>query len=202
MKLVDDIAALEALYPAKPSRAATEKVVDRLTPSYRKWIMAARFCVISTVGPEGTDGSPRGDSGPVALALDDRTLAIPDWRGNNRLDSLRNIVRDGRISLMFMVPGARNVMRVNGQAVLSCDPALIERFDRDGGHPVTVIVVTIREVYPQCARAILRSGLWEPGDLSAGLPSVGEMMHDATNGTFDGKSYDAEWPERAKKSMW
>ena len=114
MKVIETIAALEALYPSKPSEPATIKVTDWLTPSYRAWIAASRFCIVSTVGPEGTDASPRGEDGPVALELDERTLAIPDWKGNNRLDTLRNIVRDGRVSLMFMVPGSMNVMRVNG----------------------------------------------------------------------------------------
>jgi PPOX class probable FMN-dependent enzyme len=201
MSRIETIEALEALYPKKPSTAATVKVTDRLIPAYRDWIGAARFCILSTVGPEGTDASPRGDEGPVALALDDRTLAIPDWKGNNRLDTLRNIVRDGRVSVMFMVPGSMNVMRVNGTAVLTADPDMTGRFERAGQSPRSVILVTVGEVYPQCARAILRAGLWSRDDAD-GLPTMGEMLSQATGGGFDGASYDMEWPDRAKDSMW
>lgn len=202
MRKIETIGALEALYGEKPGEAATGKVVDRLTPTYRRWIMSSRFCVISTVGPEGTDGSPRGDDGPVVLELDPKTLALPDWRGNKRLDSLRNIVRDGRVSLMFFVPGSSNVIRVNGTAVLTDEPELCARFEQQGKHPQTVIVITIEEVYSQCARAIIRSGLWTSGDQSEGLPSVGDIMRDVTNGVFDGESYDKEWDARAAKTMW
>ena len=134
---VEDIASLEALY-GTPPQAALVKVARRMTPAYRRWIMESRLCVLSTVGPEGTDGSPRGDEGPVVAELDPGTLAMPDWHGNNRLDSLRNIVRDGRVSLMFMVPGSANVMRVNGTARLSTDEALRGRFEKKGRLPTTV----------------------------------------------------------------
>ena len=157
---------------------------------------------MTTVGPDGTDGSPRGDDGPVVLELDPQTLALPDWRGNQRLDSLRNIVTDGRVSLLFMVPGSNTVVRVNGSAVLSDNPDLVERFEQKGRHPATVIVIRIAEIYTQCARALIRSGLWTAGDQSDGLPSVGEIMTDVTQGDFDGVSYDAEWAARAAKTMW
>lgn len=201
MRKIDSIEALEALYQPKVGEAASAKVVDHLTPTYRAWIARARFCVLSTVGPEGTDGSPRGDDGPVVLELDERTLALPDWKGNNRLDTLRNIVRDGRISLMFMVPGSNNVIRVNGHAILSDDPELTGRFEQQGKHPKSAIVVTIHELYSQCARAVLRAGLWTRSD-AEGLPSVGDIMRDVTNGEFDGESYDREWPDQAAKTMW
>ena len=119
--------------------------------------MAVRLCVLSTVGPEGTDGSPRGDDGPVVRIADEKTLLMPDWRGNNRADSLRNMVRDGRVSLMFMVPGSNNVVRVNGTAVLSIAKDLLTRFSDKGRRPRSVIVVTIGEIYSQCARALMRA---------------------------------------------
>ena len=115
MITIDSLEELEALYDT-PLPATLDKVQTALTPAYRRWIQAARFLVLTTVGPEGTDGSPRGDDGPVVTALHVRTLAMPDWRGNQRPDSLRNIVSDGRVSLMFMVPGSNTVVRVNGQA--------------------------------------------------------------------------------------
>jgi PPOX class probable FMN-dependent enzyme len=197
---VHDIESLERLY-GTPGEAALIKVAHHLTPEYRRWIMASRFCVMTTVGPQGTDGSPRGDDGPVVQEMDSRTLLLPDWRGNNRLDSLRNIVADGRISLMFMVPGSANVIRVNGSAILSTDPSLTSRFDRDGTLPRTVIVITIGEIYSQCARALIRARLWTAGDESAGLPSVGEILA-AMKAGFDGSAYDDEWPRRAAGSMW
>jgi PPOX class probable FMN-dependent enzyme len=173
-----------------------------MTPLYREWIMASKFCVLSTVGPQGTDGSPRGDDGPVVLELDERTLAMPDWRGNNRLDSLRNIIQDGRISLMFMVPGSNNVIRVNGQAILTDDAELRARFEKKGRQPATVIVITIGEIYTQCARALMRAGTWSGTDESAGLPTVGEILAEMTSGEEGGAPYDDAWGARAAKTMW
>lgn len=201
MQFIQDIETLEAVYDAAVVPAALSKVADHLTPHYRRWIEAARFCVLSTVGPEGTDGSPRGDDGPVLRVLDARTLALPDWRGNNRIDSLRNIVRDGRVSLMVMVPGSHNVVRVNGTARLTADPEMTETFTQRGKHPRSVIVIEIAEVYFQCAKAIMRAGLWARGDDSAGLPTAGEMIREA-DATFDAETYDAGYPEQAKGRMW
>jgi len=201
MHWIDTEEALSALYGPPPD-AAVVKVTRRLTPAYQAWIERARFCFLSTTGPEGTDCSPRGDDGPVVQVADPGTLLMPDWRGNNRIDSLRNIVRDGRLSLAFMVAGSNTVMRVNGTGRLSTDPALLARFARDGTLPRLVIVVAVSEVYSQCARALLRSGLWREGDCSAGLPSVGQMLSEITEGGIDGAAYDTEWPGRAAKTMW
>ncbi|PWJ18146.1 pyridoxamine 5'-phosphate oxidase family protein [Jannaschia seohaensis] len=196
---ITDLEALHALY-GTPGAAALDKVADRLTPLYRRWILASRFCILSTVGPEGTDASPRGDDGPVVQALDARTLLLPDWRGNQRLDSLRNIVRDPRVSLMFMVPGSANVIRVNGTARLTTDPELIARFEERGRRPTLIAAITIGEVYSQCARAILRAGLW--GETPApDLPSVGDLLQEQ-RAEFDGAAYDAAWPAHAARSMW
>lgn len=198
--VVTDVAALEALY-GTPGKASLIKVAPKLTPLYRKWIMASRLCIVSTVGPEGTDGSPRGDDGPVVQELDAGTLLLPDWRGNNRIDTLRNIVADGRISLLFMVPGSNNVIRVNGTAIVSVDPALIGRFNQKGHQPRSVIVITVAEVYSQCARALMRARLWMADDKSAGLPSVGDLLAEQEAG-FDGADYDAGWSARAADTMW
>ncbi|WP_296422573.1 MSMEG_1061 family FMN-dependent PPOX-type flavoprotein [Yoonia sp.] len=198
--VIGDVAGLEALYGA-PGHASLIKVADRLTPLYADWIMRSRFCVVSTVGADGTDGSPRGDDGPVVQALDAKTLLLPDWRGNNRIDTLRNIVTDGRISLMFLVPGSNNVVRVNGVAVVSVAPDLLARFDQNGHQPRSVVVITIAEVYSQCARALLRARTWAAGDESAGLPSVGAILAEQEAG-FDGGTYDAGWAARAKDTMW
>lgn len=198
--VITDIAQLEALY-GQPGKASLIKVADHLTPLYRKWIMASRLCIVSTVGPDGTDGSPRGDDGPVVQALDTKTLLLPDWRGNNRMDTLRNIVADGRISLMFLVPGSNNVVRVTGQAVVSVAPSLLARFDQNGRQPRSVAVITIGEVYSQCARALMRAKTWSSADESAGLPSVGEILAEQEMG-FDGAGYDAAWGARAADTMW
>ena len=200
MRRIEDSAELEALY-GTPSDAALRKVAQRLTPAYQRWIEAARFCVISTVGPDGTDGTPRGDDGPVVLELNPGTLALPDWRGNNRLDSLRNIVSDGRISLMFMVPGDNVVVRVNGTAWLTDDAALRERFRRKSMLPATVAVIEIAEVYAQCPKALLRSGLWGRDD-SAATPSLGEILDEMTSGEIEAGAWEREYPERARNTLW
>ena len=198
---VATIAELEALY-GTPGAPALRKVATQLTPLYRRWIMQSRFCVLTTVGPDGTDGSPRGDDGPVVRELDEKTLAIPDWRGNNRLDSLRNIVMDGRVSLMFIVPGSNSVVRVNGRAWLSRSEALREQFRRDRHVPATVILIEITEMYTQCARAMLRAGIWTAGDESGSLPTVGEILAEQTGGEEGGVAYDDAWDARARKTMW
>jgi len=200
MDFVSEVSELEAAY-GTPGEASVVKVAHHLTPTYRKWIMASRFCVVSTVGPEGVDGSPRGDDGPVVLELDEFTLAMPDWRGNNRMDSLRNIVRDPRIALMFMVPGSNNVVRVNGEAKVTFDDELCGRFSDAGRMPRSVIVVKIAEIYSQCARAIMRADLWRGQIAGVDLPSVGDMLAELKAG-FDGETYDAEWGARAKNTMW
>ncbi|SPH20217.1 hypothetical protein ASD8599_00956 [Ascidiaceihabitans donghaensis] len=200
MQFVNDIESLEALY-GSVGVAATRKVARRMTPLYRKWIMASRLCVLSTVGPDGTDGSPRGDDGPVVAELDPGTLAMPDWRGNNRLDSLRNIVLDGHVSLMFVVPGSNNVVRVNGHAKLTTDAVLKARFEKKGRQPATVIVIEISEIYTQCARALMRAETWMRDD-SADLPSVGDILAEMTDGEEGGAPYDQAWGSRAAQTMW
>ncbi|MEO1108623.1 MAG: pyridoxamine 5'-phosphate oxidase family protein [Pseudomonadota bacterium] len=201
MQFIDDLSTLEGLY-GTPGAPSLRKVVPQLTPLYRKWIMASRLCVLSTVGPEGVDGSPRGDDGPVVLELDPATLALPDWRGNNRLDSLRNIVRDPRVSLMFFVPGSNNVVRLNGSARLTADEDLRARFEKHGKRPATVIVIDIQEIYTQCARALMRAKTWSGDDESQDLPTVGEILAEASNGEEGGAHYDQEWAPRAAKTMW
>lgn len=200
MPWIKDIAALEALY-GTPGAPSLRKVATRMTPLYRKWIMTSRFCLLSTVGAQGTDGSPRGDDGPVVAELDEQTLAMPDWRGNNRLDSLRNIVEDGRVALMFMVPNSNTVVRVNGMAQLSADAELRARFSHKGRLPATVIVITIGEIYTQCARALIRSGFWSRDD-SDGLPTAGEILAEQTDGEEGGAAYDEAWGARAANTMW
>ncbi|MGB3316154.1 MAG: pyridoxamine 5'-phosphate oxidase family protein [Albidovulum sp.] len=201
MQAITTIEELECHYGI-PAPASIVKVARRMTPTYRAWIDRARLCILSTVGPEGTDASPRGDDGPVVREIDPGTLALPDWRGNNRIDSLRNIVRDPRVSLMFLVPGSNNVVRVNGRASVTADQALCDSFARDGKSPRTVILIAIEEVYSQCARALMRARTWGDGDQSGGLPTIGDMLAEMSQGEIDGAAYDAEWPGRAAQSLW
>ena len=200
---------LEALY-GTPGGAAVSKVTGALTPAYTRWIAASRFCILSTVGPEGTDASPRGDDGPVVEVLDDKTLLMPDWRGNQRLDSLRNIIGDGRASLMFLVPGVFEVMRVNGRARLSADPALLSRFSDRGRAPKLVLIFDIAEVYPQCARSLLRSGLWSAGDRRGTVPGMTDFLKEiaereaaeAADRVETGPDQDAAYHDRLRQNMW
>lgn len=201
MEWITELDQLHGHY-GSPGKPALAKVTAHLTPAYLAFITRSRFCMLSTIGPEGTDGSPRGDEGPVVTALDPHTLALPDWKGNERIDSLRNIVRDGRVSLYFLIPGSTTSVRVNGTARLTADATLCARFARDDKLPRTVIVITIAEIYSQCARALQRSALWSAGDQSAGLPSVGQMLQDASAGAIDGVTYDAERATRAHLGMW
>ena len=198
--VVGSVEELEEIY-GQPGKASLIKVAGHMTPLYAKWIMASRLCVVSTVGPEGTDGSPRGDDGPVVQIRDDKTLLLPDWRGNNRIDTLRNIVVDGRISLMFFVPGSNNVIRINGHAVVSVAPELLKRFAQRGREPRSVAVITIAEIYSQCARALMRAKTWTSDDESGPLPTIGELLPEQ-EASFDGKVYDKEWAPRAAKTMW
>ena len=200
MKYIENLDDLLALY-GQPSTAALQKVSHILTPLYAKWIAASQFCVLTTTGPEGTDGSPRGDAEPVVKISDAQTLLMPDWRGNNRLDSLRNIIVDGRVSVMFMVAGSNEVVRVNGRAKLTTDANLRADFERKGRRPETVIVIKITEVYIQCSRALLRSGLWAGNEIQD-LPTMGEIIAEASNGEASGQEFDRAWPERAVKTLW
>ena len=202
MRKIDTVEDLNVLYGV-PGEASLIKVTPFLTAEYRRMIEASPFVALATVGPEGLDCSPRGDAGQVVYVEDDRTLLMPDWRGNNRVDSLSNIVRDPRVGLMFMIPGSNTTMRVNGRAIVAIEPALLERFEMDGRHPRSMIVITIDEVYSQCARAVLRADLWNAEKFVAPgcLPTVGDMLK-GVKATFDGEAYDREWPGRAAKTMW
>ncbi|MDH6267197.1 PPOX class probable FMN-dependent enzyme [Rhizobium sp. SG_E_25_P2] len=202
MKTVQTVEELNALY-GQPGEASIIKVIDRLTPEYRRMIEASPFVALATAGPEGLDCSPRGDAGQVVFVEDERTVLMPDWRGNNRVDSLSNIVRDPRVGLMFLIPGSNTTMRLNGKARVVIDEAMTTRFTMDGKHPRSVIVITIEDVYTQCARAVLRADLWnaEKHLDPKSLPTVGQMMQTIKQG-FDGDAYDRDWPGRAAKTMW
>lgn len=201
MDWITDISALERLY-GMPSEAAVRKVSGQITPPMWRAIERARFCVLSSVGPEGTDGSPRGDRDPVVRIHDEHTILMPDWQGNNRIDTLRNILSDGRVSLLFLVPGITYAIRVNGTARLTADPSLCASFEREGRHPRSVIVIRVAEVYPQCARAIQRSELWGDQPAPEGMPTMGAFIEAASEGAIHAPSYDAERATRAHLGWW
>lgn len=203
MPAITNIAELEKIY-GTPVEAAMVKVLNSLSPSYKRFINAAPFVALASVGLEGLDCSPRGDQKNVVSIADDKTLLLPDWRGNNRIDTLRNIVRDPRVALMFMVPGSDTIMRVNGRAIVTADEEFCTPFEVNGKLPRTVIAIDIGEIYFQCARALKRSQLWAASSQSAALnlPTPGDMLKEVTNGEFDGDTYDKGWPERAAKTLW
>jgi uncharacterized protein len=197
-------AQLEQLYSDAPYGPAVFKETDRITAQYRKLIEAAPFCVIATSGPEGLDCSPRGDPPGFVRVLDEHTLVIPDRRGNNRIDSLRNLVRDPRISLLFLIPGVGETMRVNGRAKISADPKLTESFAMNGKVPKCVLVVTVEKAYFQCTKAIIRAKLWEESSKvdRKTLPTPGAILAEITDGKMGGPEHDRLAPARIKETIY
>jgi hypothetical protein len=200
---IADVATLDRLYGA-PTGAAVEKEIDYLHPHYRTLIAASPFVVLATSGPDGLDTSPRGDAAGFVIVEDEKTLLIPDRRGNNRIDSLRNIVSNPHVALLFLIPGVGETLRVNGRAMISTAPALLERFSVDGKLPRSVIVVRVDTVFFQCARAIFRSRLWDPAQhIERGsLPSLGTIVGDISQSRIDGKAYDRGLYERLKGALY
>jgi len=203
MARVTDVAMLEALYGV-PVEASTVKVADEVTPLYRRFIEASPFAALATVGPEGLDCSPRGDIAGFVHVETPTTLILPDRRGNNRIDSLRNIVRDPRVALLFLVPGSGTTLRINGRGHVDTDETLCARFAIDGKAPRSVTVIEVQEVYFQCARAIVRSELWNPARHvdPKSLPTPGEILAEMSEARVGGERYDREWPERARATLW
>ena len=203
MSGIATIEQLEAIY-GFPNDASTVKVADRVTPSYRLLMDQSPFAALATCGPEGLDCSPRGDLPGFVRVHDDKTLMMPDRCGNNRCDSLRNIVRDPRVALLFLIPGSGSTLRVNGRAYVSADPELLQSFKMDDMAPRTVIVMTVEEIFFQCARAIVRSDLWNPDKRvdPKSLLTPGQILAEMSDNTVGGEKYDREWPERARQTMW
>jgi PPOX class probable FMN-dependent enzyme len=203
MSVIESVEQLEAIYGVT-NEASTVKVADHVTPLYRAFIEKAPFAALATIGPEGIDCSPRGDLPGFVRVHDARTLMLPDRRGNNRVDSLRNIVRDPRVALMFLVPGSGNAIRVNGRAHLSIDPDLLASFEVGGKAPRSVMVMKVDEIYFQCARAIVRSDLWNPDKrVDPGtLPMPGQILAEMSANKVGGEDYDRAWPARAAATLW
>jgi PPOX class probable FMN-dependent enzyme len=203
MSIIATVEELEVIY-GHPNDASTVKVADRVTPPYRILIEKSPFAALATAGPEGLDCSPRGDLPGFVRIHDEKTLMMPDRRGNNRIDSLRNIVRDPRVALLFLIPGSGSTLRVNGNAHLSRDAELLASFKMDGKAPRSVIVMAVEEIYFQCARAIVRADLWNPDKRvdPKTLPTPGQILAAMSDNTVGGEDYDREWPERARQTMW
>lgn len=196
---------LDALY-GEPVPAAVLKELGHVSDHYRAFVEASPFVVLATAGPDGLDCSPRGDPAGFVRVAGPKTLLLPDRRGNNRVDSLRNIVRDPRVALLFLIPGIGTTLRVNGRAVLSTDPELCRSFAVGAAGdkvPTCVIVVSVEAVYTQCPKALIRSRLWDPDTHlpASALPSMGEILQ-AIQASFDGKAYDDAYPERLRTTMY
>lgn len=203
MSKLETVEQLEALY-GLPGEASLVKELDHIIPQYAAFIEASPFVALATVGPEGLDCSPRGDLAGFVRIHDTRTLMMPDRRGNNRADSLKNIIRDPRVGLLFLVPGSGTTLRVNGVAHITTDAELCASFAMEGKAARSVTVMTVESVYFQCARAIHRSELWNVARHvdPKSLPTPGQILEVTSRKSIDGETYDKEWPERAKKSMW
>ena len=201
--VITDIAQLDALYGAAMPRSISKEIAH-LNAEYRTFIEAAPFMAVATVGSDGLDCSPRGENGNVVRVVDENTIRFADRRGNNRLDTLRNILSDNRIALLFLVPGIGETMRINGRASISASPDLLETFTIDGKSPKTVVEVKVDRVYFQCSKALVRSGLWDadnhmcPGD----VPSAGQMLEATATDDFDALEYDKTSEQRNLDQLW
>jgi PPOX class probable FMN-dependent enzyme len=199
-----DEAALRGVYRTGPGATSLDKVADHIHPLYRPTIEASPFAVLATLGPHGLDTSPRGDAPGFVRVADEHTLLLPDRRGNQRIDSLRNLVHDPRCALLFLVPGVGEALRVNGTARISTQPALCAHFAVQGKAAESVLVISVASVYFQCARAIKRSGLWDARTQveRSTLPSPGAILQALSRGAIDGAAYDGELPDRQARTLY
>ncbi|MGI9323909.1 MAG: pyridoxamine 5'-phosphate oxidase family protein [Pseudomonadales bacterium] len=200
---VTSLSDLAALY-GTPSQRSLDKEIDYVSDHYRAFIEKSPFVLLATVGEGGMDCSPRGDAPGFVEVYDPKTLLLPDRKGNNRVDTLSNIVERRSIALLFLIPGVGETLRVNGQADVLTDPQLLERFAMDGKIPRSVVCVQVDRVYFQCQKALARSGLWlqESQIDRSELPSAGEILQALSSESFDGESYDRDYPEYMKKSLY
>jgi PPOX class probable FMN-dependent enzyme len=200
---ITQLSELDALFPA-PNHASVAKELDHVDPNYAAWIRAAPFLVLCTAGNGGLDASPRGDPAGFVEVADPKTLLLPERRGNNRLDSVRNLLVDPRVALLFLIPGQGETLRVNGRARVSTDPASLERFERNGQRPKLLLVIHVDAAFFQCSRAIVRSDLWnsERHVPRGTLPSPGKILAEVTAGDIDGAAYDRELPGRVRSTLY
>jgi PPOX class probable FMN-dependent enzyme len=201
---VTTMAQLEALYGEQPYGPALAKEIGHISDAYRKLIEASPFCVLATSGPDGLDCSPRGDPAGFVRVIDKKTVAIPDRRGNNRIDSLRNLIHDPRVALLFFIPGVAETLRIMGRVTISTDPELCASFTMQGKAPRSVLVVAVERVFYQCPKAIVRSKLWDAGTKveRSSLPSAGTILAEITEGKMGGPEHDRAYPDRIKTTIY
>jgi PPOX class probable FMN-dependent enzyme len=201
--LITTVEQLEAVY-GQPSGAALAKEIDHIAPVYRRLIEAAPFVAIATGGPDGLDCSPKGDAPGFVRVLDDKTLALPDRPGNNLIDGFRNLLKEPRIGLLFLIPGVGETLRVNGRAAISIDPELLASFAVNGKLPRCVLLVHVETIFFHCSKAIVRSKLWDEATKidRKSLPSTGTIIAEVSNGRLGGADYDRAAPERIQKMLY
>ena len=201
--LVTTMDQLEAMY-GEVHPPARVKEIDHVNADYRVFIEKAPFFALATSGPDGLDCSPRGDPAGFVRVHDEKTLMIPDRRGNNRIDSLRNLIADPRIALLFLIPGCGETIRVNGRAQICTDPELCRSFTMEGKTPRCVLVVTVERCYFQCPKAIVRSRLWDPASKvdRASLPTSGTILAGISGGKIGGPEHDRAYPQRLKETIY
>jgi uncharacterized protein len=201
--LITTMEQLQALYGERMG-ASVVKEIDHINGAYRRLIEAAPFVAVATSGPEGLDCSPKGDAPGFVRILDEKTIAIPDRPGNNRIDGFRNVVRDPRVALLFLIPGIGETLRVNGRASISIDPELMQGFAVGGKLPRCVLIVHIESIYFHCSKAIVRSKLWDESTKidRKSLPSTGTIIAELSQGRLGGETYDREAPERIKAQLY
>ena len=201
--IIRDVDVLEALYGTVNDVSAL-KEITYLHPHYAAFVKASPFAILATAGPHGLDASPRGDEPGFVEIVDDKTLLLADRRGNNRIDSLRNVLHNPQVALLFLVPGIGETLRVNGRAEITLDPALIERFASHGKPPRSLLRIHIESVFFQCSRALIRSELWNPDKHlpRSALPSTGEILQAVTHDRIDAQTYDRELPPRLKATLY
>ena len=194
---------LEALYGAVAPPSVINEV-DHIHPVYRPFIEAAPFAILATAGPRGLDATPRGDPAGFVHIEDANTLILPDRRGNNRIDSLRNIITDPRVALLFMVPGIGETLRVNGTAEILANPDHLTRFAIAGKLPKSILRITVKSVFFQCSRAVIRAGLWKQESIVArdSLPSAGAILRTLSQAAIDGDAYDRALPQRLADTLY
>ncbi|WP_367281149.1 pyridoxamine 5'-phosphate oxidase family protein [Sneathiella sp.] len=198
--------SVEELYSVykPPAERAVQKEIPRLDKHCRDFIALSPFLVMSTDGGDGTaDASPRGDAPGFVTVLDDNTLALPDRPGNNRLDSLLNILRNPAVGLIFLVPGINETLRINGKATISLDPDLMEAHAVQGKLPRSVLKIAVTSAYMHCAKALIRSKLWDPDSKveRSVFPTLGQVLADQIAG-MDAEQSDAYLEVAYKENLY
>jgi len=202
--VISTLAELEALYPEAVYPPAKFKETHHITKAYQALVEASPFCAMATNGPNGLDCSPRGDPKGFVRVLDEKTVVVPDRRGNNRIDSLRNLITDPRVALLFLIPGVSETLRIMGRATISTDPELCASFTMQGKAPRCVLKIAVEQVFFQCAKAIVRSKLWDPSIQveRATLPTAGKILAEITEGKLGGEEHDRLAPARMMQTIY